>query len=156
VSAFPSLESRIGEVVRSVRFSVEPGKISELARAMGDSNPLYHDQKAARGAGFAASPAPATFTIVAAHFAGGDAMELPRVLGLDLGRVVHGGHGWTFHRLPIAGDVLAGNTELKKVERRNNRQGNAMTILTLETQYFHADGSAAVTEQMVMIELPRH
>ena len=46
------LKSRVGETETSVEgFEIEAGKVAEFARAIGDDNPVYHSEDAARERG---------------------------------------------------------------------------------------------------------
>jgi hypothetical protein len=147
------LEERIGEVIREVRFPIEAGKIVEFARAMKDDGKVYADAVAARSAGYAAIPAPLTFSVASAHYAGGDATELPRRLGLDLSRTVHGEQRWVYHHPVVAGTVLHGVTRIAQVDRKQGRGGEMLRVLT-ETQYRDEEGKLVVEEYMLTIELP--
>lgn len=145
------LEERIGEVVRTVTFPIEAGKIAEFARAMRDPNPVFEGAAANRTAGI---PAPLTFSVASAHFAGGDATELPRKLGLDLARTVHGEQRWTYHRPVVAGDTLEGVTRIAAVDRKPGRNGEMLRVTTT-TEYRDNQGAVVMTEDMLTIELPK-
>jgi len=147
------LEDRVGEIVREVVFPVEAGKIAEFARAMKDPAPIYADAESARAAGFESVPAPLTYSTASAHFAGGDASDLPLRLGLDLSRTVNGEQRWEYHRPMRAGDVLNGITTIAEVDRKQGRAGEMLRILT-KTEFRDAATELVVTEYMLTIELP--
>lgn len=147
------LEDRIGEIVREVRFPIEAGKIAEFARAMKDPAAIYVDAQAASDAGFDAVPAPLTYSTASAHYAGGDATDLPLRMGLDLSRTVNGEQKWIFHRPMVAGQVLTGISRIAQVDRKQGRNGEMLRILT-ETQFTDESGNPVVTEYMLTIELP--
>lgn len=147
------LEDRIGEVVRTVTFPVEAGKIAEFARAMKDDNPVYFSNDVARQQGFDAVPAPLTFSVASAHYAGGNATDLPIKLGLDLSRTVHGEQRWIYHRPIEAGMTLTAQTRIAEVDRKQSRGGEMLRVLT-ETEYVDADGRPVVSEFTLTIELP--
>lgn len=148
-----NLEGRIGEIVREVTFPIEFGKIAEFARAMRDDNPIFYSNESAAKAGFAAVPAPLTFSVASAHYAGGNATDLPVKLGLDLSRTVHGEQRWVYHRPVLAGMLLTGVTRIAQVDRKESRGGEMLRVLT-ETQYVDTEGDAIVSEFMLTIELP--
>ena len=147
------LEDRIGEIVREVRFPVQAGKIAEFARAMRDPSPLYAESEAARAAGFDTVPAPLTFSTASAHYAGGDATNLPLRMGLDLSRTVNGEQKWEYHKPMLAGQVLTGISRIAQVDRKQGRSGEMLRILT-ETQFRDENDELVVTEHMLTIELP--
>lgn len=140
----------VGKVLGSVTFPIEAGKVREFARAIQDDNPIYRDPEAARAAGFPAIPAPPTFTVVAAHFQEGSSGVTS--LGLDLARVLHGEQEWTYHRTPLVGDVLTGQTKVASVTTKPGRRGGEMTFVRLETEYTDQNGQPVVTEASTVIE----
>lgn len=147
------LETRIGEVLQRVELPVEAGKIREFARAIGDDSPVRLDAGAARAAGFAAPLAPPTFTTTS-FFHVDDYAHIPKSLGLDLARLVHGEQSWDYHRPIVAGDVLTGVTILESVAARPMRAGGVMRKITVATTFTDAAGAPVVSEAMTMIELP--
>lgn len=147
------LEDRLDEVVRTVTFPVEAGKIAEFARAMKDDNPIYFGNGVAREHGADTVLAPLTFSVASAHYAGGNATDLPIKLGLDLARTVHGEQRWIYHRPIEAGMTLTGQTKIAAVDRKQSRGGEMLRVLT-ETAYHDAEGTLVVSELMLTIELP--
>ncbi|MHB8512641.1 MAG: MaoC family dehydratase N-terminal domain-containing protein [Actinomycetota bacterium] len=88
-------------------YEVGREKIKEFATAIGDPNPIYHDEKAAKAAGYDDIIAPPTFlTTVAFKF--GPSVVLDPDLGLDYSRVVHGEQEFEIRRPLKPGDRLSG------------------------------------------------
>lgn len=143
-------ESMIGKVLGKAYLPVEPGKIREFAQAIHDDNPVFRSREAAIAAGFADVPAPPTYSVVQAHFSEG--ADLTGGLELDLARVLHGQSAWTYHRTPVAGDVLTGETVVANVFKKPGKQGGEMTFVEIETTYRDPDGAPVVTEKMTVIE----
>jgi acyl dehydratase len=100
-------------------------KIREFASAIGDANPAYHDQAAARGLGYSDLIAPPTFAIVLTMPAGNQVTFDPE-LGLDYSRVVHGEQRFVHRRPIVAGDEL---TVVVTVENIRSAGGNDMIAL---------------------------
>ena len=86
-------------------YQVGREKIREFATAIGDSNPLFHDVKAASAAGYADVVAPPTFAFALAFQAMLSVVSDPE-LGLDYSRVVHGEEKFVYSRPIVAGDEL--------------------------------------------------
>ncbi len=57
-------KSYIGHVFPAFTAEVERGRLRFFAKAIGESNPIYTDEEAAKAAGYRALPAPPTFTSV--------------------------------------------------------------------------------------------
>ncbi len=68
-------------------YEVSRVKIREFADAIGDRNPIYRDQEAAKAAGYPDVIAPPTFPIVVSL---GNAYLADPELGLNYAMVVHG------------------------------------------------------------------
>ena len=111
---------------------VEEGKVAELARAA----------QADLGA------VPPTFTACATQWSGGDASDLPGMLGLDLGRVLHGEQRYAFHRSVRPGVLLQGTRAVLAATVRHDARGNRLTV---RTRFADADGPV-VTEESVVLE----
>jgi acyl dehydratase len=140
----------VGKVLGTVTFPIEAGKVREFAKSIQDPNPIFRDAAAAAKAGFSAIPAPPTYTVVAAHFQEGDSTF--SALGLDLARVLHGEQQWIFHRTPVVGDVLTGETKVVSVEQKPGARGGVMTFVKLGTEYVDQNGQPVVTEESTVIE----
>ena len=152
------LKDRIGETRQSVTgFRIEAGKVAEFARAIGDDNPAYRDEAAARDQGFSAIPAPLTFTRVSMfpRYRPVDAPRLGVDIGFDIRREIHGEQEYEFERPVFVGDVLDGFTTLTDAFQREGSRGGTMTFATLATEYRDADGEPVVTERSTIIETER-
>lgn len=140
----------VGKVMGTVTFPIEAGKVREFAKSIQDPNPVFRDPAAAAAAGFSAIPAPPTYTVAAAHFQEGESGIMS--LGLDLARVLHGEQEWTYHRRPVVGDVLTGETKVLSVDQKPGARGGVMTFVKLGTTYVDQKGEPVVTEVSTVIE----
>lgn len=145
-------ESIIGKVLGHVKFPVEAGKIQEFAHSLHFTDPIFFDEEAARRAGFPAVPAPPTYSVVSAHFPSEGDENFIEVLGLDLKRILHGEQSWTYHRTPVAGDVLSGETKVKSVSKKPGKRGGEMTFVVMETVLTDTKGEPVVTTESTIIE----
>lgn len=152
-----ALEEQVGRTVTTVEdLVVEPGKVAEFARAIGDDNPAFRDETAAREQGYEAIPAPLTFTRTAyfpRNRPDGVGLDHGFDLGFDRSRVVHGEQEYVYERPLYVGDVLSGETTLTDVYERTDSSGGTMTFAVLETVYRDADGEHVLTERLTRIEL---
>lgn len=137
-----------------VRLPVERGKVAEFARAIKSGNPLHFDLEAARAAGFRDLVAPLTFSAAAGHYNGGDAADVPKMLGFDISRVLHGEERWTYVRPAVAGETLTGVRTVAAAWRKQTRSGAAMTFVLLPTEYRDAAGELVLRDEQLMIEMP--
>ncbi|GAA0549115.1 MaoC family dehydratase N-terminal domain-containing protein [Actinomadura livida] len=96
-------------------YEVSRVKIREFADAIGDRNPVYRDQEAAKAAGHPDVIAPPTFPIVVSL--GNPALADPD-LNLNYAMVVHGEQRFEYTRPVRAGDVVTCTstvTEIKSI-----------------------------------------
>jgi acyl dehydratase len=128
--------SAVGQVIDTVEFPVEEGKVQEFARAAGATD---------------VTAVPLTFAAVAGHWR--DQAAMVAALGLDLPRIVVGGTEWEYHAPIAVGDRLHGDRIVIADEARDGKRGT-MRILTLETALRNAAGDLAVTQRDTVIELP--
>jgi acyl dehydratase len=115
-------------------YEVSRVKIREFADAIGDPNPIYRDQDAAKAAGYPDVIAPPTFPIVIALTV--NALTDPE-LGLNFAMVVHGEQRFE-HRRPLrAGDVVTTESTIAGIRSigRNERLDIQTVIKTIEGEH---------------------
>jgi Acyl dehydratase len=132
--AFPSPEP----------YEITRVKIKEFADAIGDLNPIYRDQDAAKAAGHPDVLAPPTFPIVFAL--GGESLDDPE-LGLNWAMVVHGEQRFEYRRPLRAGDVITTASTIAGMRSigRNER-------LEIQTVITTVEGEHVCTAHNVLIE----
>jgi len=126
-------------------YEVSREKIREFADAIGDTNPVYRDQEAARAAGHPDVIAPPTFITVVNIPAVNKVVADP-ALGLDYSRMVHGLQSFTYARPVRAGDVLALTVTIDDIM---DRAGN--DFLTVRAEVNAADGELICTTSAQLV-----
>ncbi|MEV6792694.1 MaoC family dehydratase N-terminal domain-containing protein [Streptomyces sp. NPDC051320] len=120
-------------------YEVGREKIREFAEAVGDSNPAYVDQDAARELGHPDVIAPPTFVFSITFKAAGAVVDDPQ-LGLDYARVVHGDQKFVYRRPVRAGDRL---TITSTIEAIKSLAGN--DIIDIRGEVHDESGEHVVT-----------
>jgi acyl dehydratase len=120
--------SLIGRESEPVQHDVEKNAIRRFAEALGDPNPLYQDEGAARAAGHAGLVAPPTFPLALT------ANERFRH-SLDLGTrsILHGEQQFEYARPIVAGDKITVVTRVADVQEKAGASG-PMDVLVLEDE----------------------
>jgi acyl dehydratase len=95
-------------------------KVREYAYAVGETNPLHLDPRAARDAGYADVVAPPMFAVVYSSPAVAPALFDPEV-GLDFARMVHGGQEFVWGPPVVAGDEITTTVEVRSIEERDGK-----------------------------------
>jgi acyl dehydratase len=98
-------------------YAVGREKIREFAAAVGETNPLHHDLRAARLAGHADLVAPPMFAVVYAGRAVMPAIFDPE-LEIDFAHLVHGAQEFRWGPLVIAGDEITTTVRVQDVCER--------------------------------------
>jgi len=141
-----------GKVLGTVRFPLDRSKLGELARALHDDDPAWHDSEVAAAAGLDGVPAPPTTTVLADHWRKQGALEPAIEIGMDLPRVLHGEAAWEYLMPVRLGDELTAATIVTDVATRAGKRGGTMTFVTLETTFTNQRGELAVRQRNTLIE----
>lgn len=117
--------------------------IRQFADAIGDTNPIFRDEAAARAAGYGGIPAEPTF-ITRFHVDFAEA-------GLDPehSQVLHGEQEYSYERPLTVGELLTVRYRVASI-RQSGRAGG-MAIMTLEQLGDTADGQRVVTGKATII-----
>jgi acyl dehydratase len=107
-----------------ISYEVEKGAIRKFAEAIGDEDPIYYDEAAAKAAGFKTVIAPPTFLCTFR------AQELPD-LKITFGRVrLNGGNEYEYYQPIYAGDTITVTAKYADVSERKGRTGNMVFVIT--------------------------
>jgi len=147
----PAVGMRLGE---AWTFPVERSKLRELAIALGENDPVWHDCDAARAAGFDDVPLLPTAMVIADVWReGGFFVANVAAAGLDMSRVLHGEVTWRY-LLPIRiGDELSVTCYVASVDIRQGRRGGAMKRVGIETRYVNQHAEVAAIREDVLLEV---
>lgn len=109
----PSLAGR--SYASSTPYAIGREKIREFASAVGDDNPAFSDEAAAKALGQPDLVAPPTFASVLAM---GCWRDVFADLGIDVSTVLHVDQRFTYGRQLRAGDIVRTETVLEAVRER--------------------------------------
>ena len=127
-------------------YEVGREKIREFAEAVGDANPAYTDQEAAKAFGHPDVIAPPTFVFAITFKAAGQVIEDPQ-LGLDYSRVVHGDQRFAYSRPVVAGDELVCVNSVDEITSRGGHD-----FLTTRTDVTSESGEPVVTAWSKLVQ----
>jgi len=85
---------------------VERGRLRSFAKAIGETNPVYYDEAAARQAGYRDIPAPPSYAFCLEMIDADAPFVLLEKLGLPLAKALHGEQSFVYHIPICAGDRL--------------------------------------------------
>jgi acyl dehydratase len=107
----------VGKTYEPVVYAVGREKIKEYAHAVGETNPVHLDVKAARAAGYADVVAPPMFAVVYSSPAVAVPMLDPE-LEINFAMLVHGGQEFTWGPLVVAQDEITTIASVKDISER--------------------------------------
>ncbi|BDG03973.1 MaoC family dehydratase N-terminal domain-containing protein [Anaeromyxobacter oryzae] len=116
--------SLIGRESEPVVHDVEKGAIRRFADALGDPNPIYQDEVAARAAGLPGIVAPPTFPIVLATNE-----RFRHSLDLGTRSILHGEQQFEYGRALVAGDRVTVTSRVADVLERPGASGPTDVIV---------------------------
>src|SRR5574340_1241381 len=111
--------SIIGKEYPPFAVEIEKRWVRQFAQAVGDPNPIYRDEAAAKEAGYRSLPCPPTFPFAVVMEANQSFMILDE-LGIDKRRAMHAEQGFTYHADICAGDTLTGRQKVVDVYDKKN------------------------------------
>ena len=130
-------QSAVGREFTPVTARVEPGRLRFFFDTLGETNPVYRDENAAKAAGYAATPVPPTYLFCMEMMDATIPFEFLNALGIDLARVLHGEQRFDYLAPVVVGDVL---TFLPRVTSVMDKKGGAMTLIVVETKATNQNG----------------
>ncbi len=131
--------SLIGMQMEPFIVEVERGAVRKFARAIGDTNPLFHDPDVARAQGYGDILAPPTFPITfrPPH-------EAPWLAALDRRRILAGAVTFTYERPVVAGMRLVCRFAFAGLEERRGSKG-PLEVMRQEVRVDDEAGQRVVT-----------
>lgn len=150
--------NRIGELLADpVTVVIDRRESQRYALAVGDANPVYFDEAAARAAGHRTIIAPPTFVThaIVPPRPNGDLREdgLWRdVTGvrLDVERMMFGGEEWDFLEPVCVGDSITAEVRLADVDQKQGSKGPFVRVVR-ETTFTNGDGTVVARSRQIGI-----
>lgn len=140
--------SKIGTEFPSFVVPVEKGRLAFFAKAIGERNPIYTDESAARDAGHRSIPAPPTFPMVLDMESAADLPPEVELLQLDVGRILHGSQSFEYFAPIYAGDEI---TVTRKLVDIFDKKGGALEFVVTENTYSNQDGQLVAKAQCSLV-----
>ncbi|QKH38209.1 MaoC family dehydratase N-terminal domain-containing protein [Achromobacter pestifer] len=138
----------IGTILSRGTATVERGRLKFFSKAIGEDNPIYSDESAARDAGYRGIPVPPTFLFCLNSEVSGSGNTLS-ILKLDLARILHAEQAFTYSKMVHADDVLQFETKVADVYDKKNGQ---LHFVVMETAVSDANGEAVAQLRCTLVE----
>ena len=112
-------KTHIGYAPDPVTMDIEKGRLKFFARSTGQEDPIYLDEDAAKAVGFRALPAPPTF-LFSIDLEQEAPMAFLDLLGVDVGRILHGEQEFTYFQPICAGDTITLKSRIEDIYDKKN------------------------------------
>jgi len=139
-------------------FEVEKGMIKRFALAIGDTNPLYHDEEFAKVTAYGGMVAPPTFFFEwnhHRHWLPGLSSKQRQSIFADLQReprLLRAGNEFEIIRPVRPGDIIKSKSRLTNVYEKEGKSGQLIFVVC-QTDYFNQRGEALATNKDVLVIL---
>lgn len=138
----------IGKETETVTAEVLAEETIPFARALGDLNPIYVDEEAARRSPYGGLLAPPTFPVTLA--AGNMDPDLFFELGLNFASIVHGEQEFEYVRPLRVGEKVTIKGRVADIREKQGKSG-PLDVVVLETSGFDDRGERIYTARMTLV-----
>ena len=132
----PLATRHIGHSFPPFSVDVEKGRLKFFAQAIGQDDPVYSDEAAARAAGHPALPVPPTF-LFCLEMDAPDPGAMKDLLDMPLPKVLHGEQRFTYHAMAYAGDTLTFEQRIADIYAK---KGGLLEFVVRETRVTNQRG----------------
>ncbi|CAI8856183.1 acyl dehydratase [Pseudomonas sp. JAI111] len=140
-------KKHIGRQLPTFLATAEAGQLRFFAKAIGETNPIYFDEQAARDAGYPGLPLPPTFLFSLEFQIPSNAWR--DELGIVTARILHGEESFRYHRMAYAGDTLRFDVRIADIY---DKKGGALEFVVRETRVTNQHGEHVADLRSVLVQ----
>ncbi len=140
-------KKHIGRTTPPMTFDIEKGRLKFFAKAIGQTDPVYSDEAAAKAAGYASLPAPPTF-MFCLEMETNSLWDNIAAMGVPVGKILHGSQTFKYHAPICAGDRI---TFVTKVSDIYDKKGGALEFIVEDSTATNQDGVLVGEIQRVIV-----
>lgn len=140
-------KKHIGKQLPTFLATAEAGQLRFFAKAIGETDPIYFNEQAARDAGHPGLPLPPTFLFSLEFQIPSNAWR--DELGIVPSRILHGEESFRYHRMAYAGDTLRFDVRITDIY---DKKGGALEFVVRETQVTNQHGEHVADLRSVLVQ----
>lgn len=140
-------KKHIGRTTPPQTVDVEKGRLKFFAKAIGETDPIYSDEAAAKAAGHKTIPAPPTFAFCL-EMETNSLWDNIAAMGVPVGKILHGSQSFSYRAPIYAGDRI---TFVTKVSDIFDKKGGALEFIVEDTTATNQDGVEVGSLQRVIV-----
>ena len=130
-------KSIIGLRLPAFAYTPDANQLRFFSRAIGETDPIYTDESAARDAGHPGLPLPPTYLFSCELYRPASDSDWREKAGIQLPRVLHGEQSFDYLKMAYAGDTLRFDTSIIDVYEKKN---GALSFVVMETKVTNQHG----------------
>lgn len=123
-------KAHIGRTYGCVTTEVEKGRLRFFAKAIGETNPVYTDEAAARQVGYRSMPVPPTYFFCLQMLDDPDPTAWLGEIGVNLQHILHGEQSFEYLETAFAGDSLTFESTITDIYEK---KGGALEFIVSQT-----------------------
>jgi acyl dehydratase len=143
--------SVIGKEYPPYTVTVERGRIKDFARAIGDANPFYLDDRVGAASPWGNVIAPPTFLTTFRDE--NDTGTMLRDLGVDIARVLHGEQEFEIHRPITPGETFLCRSRILDVYEKTGKSGPMAFVVREMTATDSTNEIVATARHITVVRL---
>ncbi|MBD9676545.1 MaoC family dehydratase N-terminal domain-containing protein [Pseudomonas sp. PDM18] len=140
-------KKHIGKQLPTFSAKAELGQLRFFAKAIGETNPIYTDEQAARDAGHPGVPLPPTFLFSLEFLIPSNAWR--DELGIVPTRILHGEESFKYHRMAYAGDTLTFDVRIADIY---DKKGGALEFVVREARVTNQRGEHVADLRSILVQ----
>ena len=133
----PLATQHIGHRFAPFSAEVEKGRLKLFAKAIGQTDPVYSDEAAAKRAGHPGLPVPPTF-LFCLEMESPNPGALRDLLDIPVPKILHGEQRFTYHAMAFAGDTLTFEQRIADIYAK---KGGLLEFIVRETRVTNQHGT---------------
>lgn len=137
----------IGHETGNSVLPIERTRLRFFAKAIGETDPVYTDEAAARAAGYADLPAPPTF-VFASELDSGAIDQVLLDLQIPLAKLLHGEQSFTYHADVCAGDTVSVRSRIEDIY---DKKGGALEFVVKTSRATNQHGKLVAEMRTVFV-----
>lgn len=126
---------------------VEKGRLRFFAKSIGETNPIYIDEDAAKAAGYKSLPAPPTFCFTL-DLEQDDPFAFLKEMGVSLGKILHAEQSFTYHEPIYVGDSITLQSEIVDIF---DKKGGKLEFIVEDYKCANQDGALVVEMRRTIV-----
>lgn len=134
----------IGKESEPVYYEIEKGAIAKFADAIGDENPIYFDEDAAKAKGYKSIPAPLTFPTTFRTW------QPEWYEKIDKSKLLHAEQEYIYQRRLCAGEKIKCVEKVTNIYEKQGKNGK-LTFIVREKNGFDQNNDLVFTEIQTLV-----